>query len=105
MFVCERCRALDRAVNLDVVVKPEQHWCESSRISNPSFKTPGRKIWACRARPSEGMDEHNAPMNDWIHKTLWPYAERIIPEDDMSPYDILKGRFCVLGVMSNTLRS
>ena len=30
----------------------------------------------------EGMDKHHAPMNDWIHKTLWPYAERIIPDND-----------------------
>ena len=30
----------------------------------------------------EGMDRHYAPMNDWIHKILWPYAERIIPDND-----------------------
>ena len=30
----------------------------------------------------EGMERHHAPMNDWIHKTLWPYAKCIIPDND-----------------------
>ena len=29
----------------------------------------------------EGMERHHVPMNDWIHKTLWPYAKRIIPDN------------------------
>ena len=30
----------------------------------------------------EGMDSRYAPLNDWIHNTLRPYAERIIPDND-----------------------
>ena len=30
----------------------------------------------------EGMDDRYAPLNDWIHDTLRPYAERIIPNND-----------------------
>ena len=30
----------------------------------------------------EGMDNHYAPLNDWIHDTLWPHAERIISGND-----------------------
>ena len=30
----------------------------------------------------EGMERRHAPMNDWIHKTLWSYAKRIIPNND-----------------------
>ena len=30
----------------------------------------------------EGMDNRHAPLNDWIHDALWPYAERIIPDND-----------------------
>ena len=30
----------------------------------------------------EGMDKKYAPLNDWIHDTLRPHAERIIPGDD-----------------------
>ena len=30
----------------------------------------------------EGMDRRYAPLNDWIHNTLRPYAERIIPDND-----------------------
>ena len=30
----------------------------------------------------EGMDRRHAPLNDWIHDTLRPYAERIIPDDN-----------------------
>ena len=30
----------------------------------------------------EGMDTRFAPLNDWIHDTLQPYAERIIPDDN-----------------------
>ena len=30
----------------------------------------------------EGMDKHHAPLNDWIHNILRPYAERIIPDSD-----------------------
>ena len=30
----------------------------------------------------EGMDKHHAPLNDWIHNILRPYAERIIPDND-----------------------
>ena len=33
-------------------------------------------------RVLEGMDRHHAPMNDWIHDTLWPHAERIISGND-----------------------
>ena len=30
----------------------------------------------------EGMDKRTFPLNDWIYKVLWPYAERIIPDND-----------------------
>ena len=30
----------------------------------------------------EGMDKHYAPLNDWIHDALRPYAERIIPGNE-----------------------
>ena len=30
----------------------------------------------------EGMDQHPTPLNDWIHETLRPYCERIIPGND-----------------------
>ena len=30
----------------------------------------------------EGMDRRHAPLNDWIHEALRPYAERIIPDDN-----------------------
>ena len=30
----------------------------------------------------EGMDKHYAPLNDWIHDALRPYAERIIPSNE-----------------------
>lgn len=30
----------------------------------------------------EGMDRRVAPLNDWIHDTLRPHAERIIPDND-----------------------
>ena len=30
----------------------------------------------------EGMDRHHAPLNEWIHETLWPYAECIIPDNN-----------------------
>ena len=30
----------------------------------------------------EGMDRRHAPLNDWIHEVLRPYAERIIPDND-----------------------
>ena len=30
----------------------------------------------------EGMDRRYAPLNDWIHTALWPYADRIIPDND-----------------------
>ena len=30
----------------------------------------------------EGMGERKVPLNDWIHDTLRPYAERIIPDND-----------------------
>ncbi|MCY4588440.1 MAG: hypothetical protein OXB98_20640, partial [Bryobacterales bacterium] len=30
----------------------------------------------------EGMDNHYAPLNDWIHDALRPHAERIIPDND-----------------------
>ena len=33
-------------------------------------------------RVLEGMDRRHAPMNDWIHDTLWPHAERIISGND-----------------------
>ena len=33
-------------------------------------------------RVLEGMDRRYAPMNDWIHDTLWPHAERIISGND-----------------------
>ena len=30
----------------------------------------------------EGMEKHYVPLNDWIHETLRPYLERIIPDDN-----------------------
>ena len=30
----------------------------------------------------EGMKNRKVPLNDWIHETLWPYAERIIRDDN-----------------------
>ena len=30
----------------------------------------------------EGMEKRYAPLNDWIHEALRPYAERIIPDND-----------------------
>ena len=30
----------------------------------------------------EGMDNHYAPLNDWIHDALRPHAEHIIPDND-----------------------
>ena len=30
----------------------------------------------------DGMGERKAPLNNWIHETLRPYAERIIPDDN-----------------------
>ena len=30
----------------------------------------------------EGMDRHYVPVSDWIHGTLRPYVERIIPDDE-----------------------
>ena len=30
----------------------------------------------------EDMDRHYAPLNDWIHNTLQPYAKRIIPDNN-----------------------
>ena len=30
----------------------------------------------------EGMNRQHAPMNDWMHTALWPYAERVIPDND-----------------------
>ena len=31
----------------------------------------------------EGMDRRHTPQNDWIYKTLRPYCERIIPDDNL----------------------
>lgn len=30
----------------------------------------------------EGMERRQAPLNDWMHETLRPYTERIIPDSD-----------------------
>ena len=30
----------------------------------------------------EGMDKHYAPLNDWIHETLRPYARRVISDNN-----------------------
>ena len=30
----------------------------------------------------EGMDNRHAPLNDWVHKTLRPYVERVIPDNN-----------------------
>ena len=30
----------------------------------------------------EGMDRSYVPLNDWIHKTLRPFAERIIRDNN-----------------------
>ena len=30
----------------------------------------------------EGMDRKHVPLNDWIHKTLRPFAERIIRDNN-----------------------
>ena len=35
----------------------------------------------------EGMDQRYAPLNDWIHETLWPHVERILP--DKSRYTLV----------------
>ena len=29
----------------------------------------------------DGMDNHRAPLNDWISRVLWSYAQRIIPDN------------------------
>lgn len=42
----------------------------------------------------EGMDERYAPLNDWIHETLRPYADRILP--DKSRYTLVFDRFEIL---------
>ena len=30
----------------------------------------------------EGMKNRHAPLNDWLHETLWPYFESIIPDNN-----------------------
>ena len=42
----------------------------------------------------EGMDERYAPLNDWIHDTLWPYADRILP--NKSRYSLVFDKFEIL---------
>ncbi len=41
------------------------------------FSQGGREM-----RLLEGMDRRRAPLNDWIHDTLRPHSERIIPDDN-----------------------
>ena len=38
----------------------------------------GHQVMQCL----EGMDNHYTPLNDWIHTTLRPYCQRIIPDDN-----------------------
>ena len=46
----------------------------------------------------EGMSQHYVPLNDWIHKALWPYAERIIPDNDR--YTLIFDKLEVLMALS-----
>ena len=46
----------------------------------------------------EGMDRHRAPLNDWIHKALWPYAECIIP--DKNQYTLVFDKLEILMALS-----
>ena len=46
----------------------------------------------------EGMDRHYAPLNEWIHTALWPYAERIIP--DNARYTLAFDKFELLMALS-----
>ena len=36
----------------------------------------------------EGMDRRHVPVNDWIHKTLQPFAERIIRDNNRYTFDL-----------------
>ena len=60
----------------------------------PPFCSDGGQLM----RILEGMDKRLAPLNDWIHKTLRPYAERIIPENDR--YTLLFDKLEILMALS-----
>lgn len=51
----------------------------------------------------EGMDRHFTPLNDWIHETLWQYAEQIIPDKDR--YTLVFDKFEILMALSVAHRS
>ena len=46
----------------------------------------------------EGMDRHYAPLNNWIHDTLRPHAERVIP--DNSRYTLVFDKLEILMALS-----
>ena len=46
----------------------------------------------------EGMDRRHAPLNDWIHDTLRPHAERII--HDNNQYTLVFDKLEILKALS-----
>ena len=51
-------------------------------ILPPSCQFQSYSDHALVMRLLEGMDRRRAPLNDWIHNALWPYAECIIPDNN-----------------------
>ena len=54
----------------------------------PPFCLPS--VYRKEIQKLEGMDGHFTPLNDWIHQTLRPCAERIIPDDERYTLDFDK---------------